>query len=170
MRTTFNPSRAAKLSVYQPIQAELSAGDWVRVTRNDAARDLVNGSRFEVLAVTPTSVTLGSGNRTVLLDARTLPLHLDRAYATTSHSAQGLTADRVLINSESFTRTTKQDVYYVAVSRARSQTEIYTDSRNKLPVALARWENKTAAMDIGLADSAEDRGYNKDHELDLSGD
>ncbi|OZI26031.1 TrwC protein [Bordetella genomosp. 9] len=150
VRTTFNPSRAAKLSVYQPVQAELSAGDWVRVTRNDAARDLVNGARFEVLAVTPTSVTIGSGKRTVLLDARTL-LHLDRAYATTSHSAQGLTADRVLINAESFSRTTKQDVYYVAVSRARYQTEVYTDNRTKLPAAVARSEDKTAALDIGLA-------------------
>ncbi|WP_231934811.1 MobF family relaxase [Bordetella bronchialis] len=151
VRTTFNPSRAAKLSVYQPVQAELSAGDWVRVTRNDAARDLVNGARFEVLAVTPTSVTLGSGTRTVLLDARTLPLHLDRAYATTSHSAQGLTADRVLINAESCSRTTKQDVYYVAVSRARYQTEVYTDDRAQLPEAVARHEDKTAAVDIGLA-------------------
>ncbi|OZI62121.1 MobF family relaxase [Bordetella genomosp. 11] len=156
-RTTFNPSRAAKLSVYQPVQAELSAGDWVRVTRNDAARDLVNGARFEVLAVTPTSVTLGSENRTVLLDARTLPLHLDRAYATTSHSAQGLTADRVLINAESFSRTTKQDVYYVAVSRARYQTDVYTDDRTKLPAAVARHEGKSAALDIGLAYSDEGR-------------
>ena len=36
-RTLFNPARAVKLSVYEPVEAELAAGDWVRVTRNNAS-------------------------------------------------------------------------------------------------------------------------------------
>ncbi|MGE8655846.1 MAG: ATP-dependent DNA helicase [Achromobacter sp.] len=150
VRTTFNPARTAKISVYQPVVAELSAGDWVRVTRNNASLDLVNGARFEVLAITPTSVTIGAGDRRLVLDASTTPLHLDRAYATTSHSAQGLTCDRVLINAESFSRTTQRDVYYVAISRARYQTEIYTNNAGKLATSVDRYEEKTAALDIGL--------------------
>ncbi len=150
VRTTFNPARAAKLSVYEPVQAELAAGDWVRVTRNDAYLDLVNGARFEVLAVTPTTVTIGGGGRRLILDAATAPLHLDRAYATTSHSAQGLTCDHALINAESFSRTTQRDVYYVAISRARHQAEIYTDDAGKLSGVVNRLEEKTAALDIGL--------------------
>ncbi|MFA1685894.1 MobF family relaxase [Achromobacter dolens] len=149
VRTTFNPARTAKISVYQPVVAELSAGDWVRVTRNNASLDLVNGARFEVLAVTPTSVTIGAGDRRLVLDASTAPLHLDRAYATTSHSAQGLTCDRVLINAESFSRTTQRDVYYVAISRARYETEIYTNNSEKLAKAVNRLEEKTTALDIG---------------------
>jgi len=150
-RTTFNPARASKLSVYRPQTAELSAGDWVRVTRNDAKLDLVNGERFEVLAVTPTSVTIGNrSGRRVVLDATALPLHLDRAYASTSHSVQGLTCDTVLINSESFSRTTQKDVYYVAISRARHKAEIFTDNAGRLHGAVNRLEGKTAALDIGL--------------------
>lgn len=149
-RTQFNPARAAKLSVYEPVQAELSAGDWVRVTRNNAKLDLVNGGRFEVLAVTPTTVTIGGNGRRLTLDASTGPLHLDRAYATTSHSAQGLTCDRALINAESFSRTTQRDVYYVAISRARHQTEIYTNDASELDGVVDRLEEKTAALDIGL--------------------
>lgn len=148
--TQFNPARAAKLSVYEPVQAELSAGDWVRVTRNNAKLDLVNGGRFEVLAVTPTTVTIGGGGRRLTLDAATGPLHLDRAYATTSHSAQGLTCDRALINAESFSRTTQRDVYYVAISRARHETEIYTNNASELAGVVDRLEEKTAALDIGL--------------------
>ena len=149
-RTQFNPARAAKLSVYEPVQAELSAGDWVRVTRNNAKLDLVNGGRFEVLAVTPTTVTIGGNGRRLTLDAATGPLHLDRAYATTSHSAQGLTCDRALINAESFSRTTQRDVYYVAISRARHHTEIYTNDASELAGVVDRLEEKTAALDIGL--------------------
>nr|WP_116522971.1 MobF family relaxase [Achromobacter insuavis] len=152
-RSTFNPARATKLSVYQPVEAELSAGDWVRVTRNNAELDLVNGGRFEVLAVTPTTVTIGNGGRRLTLDASATPLHLDRAYATTSHSAQGLTCNRVLINAESYSRTTQRDVYYVAISRARHQADIYTDNAGKLGRAVNRLEEKTAALDIGMETS-----------------
>lgn len=149
-RTTFNPARTAKISVYEPVTAELAAGDWVRVTRNNAELDLVNGGRFEVKAVTPTTVTIGNNGRRLVLDANRLPLHLDRAYATTSHSSQGLTCDRAFINAESFSRTTQRDVYYVGISRARHQTEIYSDNAAKLSGAVNRYEEKTAALDIGL--------------------
>lgn len=152
-RTQFNPARTAKLSVYEQVEAELSAGDWIRVTRNDAKLDLVNGGRFEVLAVTPTTVTIGGNGRRLTLDAAGGPLHLDRAYATTSHSAQGLTCDRAFINAESFSRTTQRDVYYVAISRARYEAEIFTDNVSKLASVVDRLEEKTAALDIGLAPS-----------------
>lgn len=148
-RTQFNPARAAKISVYEPVQAELAAGDWVRVTRHNAQLDLANGSRFEVLAVTPTTVTIGGGGRRLTLDPSSAPLHLDRAYATTSHSAQGLTCDRALINAESYSRTTQRDVYYVAISRARHEAEIYTNDAGKLATVVDRLEEKTAALDIG---------------------
>lgn len=146
VRTTFNPARTAKISVYQPVVAELSADDWARVTRNNASLDLVNGARFKVLAVTPTSVTIGAGDRQLVLDASTTPLHLDRAFATTSHSAQGLTCDSVLVNAESFSRTTQRDVYYVAISRARLQTEIYTSDTSDLASIVNQLDEKTAAL------------------------
>jgi len=164
-RTTFNPARAAKLSVYQPIDAELSTGDWVRVTRNNAELDLVNGARFEVLAVTPTSVTIGdSGGRRVVLDASTSPLHLDRAYASTSHGAQGLTCDHVLINAESYSRTTQRDVYYVAISRARHRAEIFTNNAARLYDAVDRLEEKTAALGIGMEISQSGRQKQMDQD------
>ncbi|MFY3590627.1 MobF family relaxase [Achromobacter denitrificans] len=166
-RTTFNPARAAKISVYEPVKAELAAGDWVRVTRHNAQLDLANGSRFEVLAVTPTTVTIGGGGRRLILDASSAPLHLDRAYATTSHSSQGLTCDRALINSESYSRTTQRDVYYVAISRARHQTEIYTDSASKLAGVVDRLEEKTAALDIGLESTRPWRQKEAAHSPDL---
>ncbi|WP_373981067.1 hypothetical protein LN047_02180 [Achromobacter sp. JD417] len=138
-RTQFNPARATKLSVYQPVEAELAAGDLVRVTRNNAKLDLVNGGRLRVSAVTPTTVTIEGGGRRLTLDAGS-PLHLDRAYAATSHSAQGLTCDRAFINGESFSRTTQRDVYYVAISRARHETEIFTNNASRLAKAVDRQE------------------------------
>jgi ATP-dependent exoDNAse (exonuclease V) alpha subunit len=74
------------------------------IIRNDAARDLANGDRFTVAAVTPASVTLTDGKRRVEVPADK-PLHLDHAYATTVHSSQGTTAERVLIDAATRSRT-----------------------------------------------------------------
>lgn len=143
----FSPRLASKLSVYQPERAELAAGDLVRITRNNAEQDLANGDRFKVEAVARDRITLSNGKRRVEL-ATDKPLHLDHAYATTVHSSQGLTADRVLVNANAESRTTAKDVHYVAISRARHEARIYTDSIHKLPAAIMRENIKHAALDL----------------------
>jgi ATP-dependent exoDNAse (exonuclease V) alpha subunit len=136
-----------KLCVYEPERAELAAGDRVRITRNDAARDLANGDRFTVAAVSATAIILTDGRRQVELPADR-PLHVDHAYATTVHSSQGLTADRVLIDASTRSRTTSKDVFYVAISRAQHEARVYTDDRAKLPFTVERERRKHAAMDL----------------------
>lgn len=143
----FSPTTCRQLSVYEEERAELAPGDRVRVTRNDAARDLANGDRFTVAAVGPTKVTLSDGKRQVELPAAG-PLHLDHAYATTVHSSQGTTAERVLIDAVTRSKTTARDVYYVAVSRARLEARIYTDDAARLPRAIGREHEKHAALDL----------------------
>jgi hypothetical protein len=39
-------------------------------------------------------------------------------------------------------------VYYVAVSRARYEAEIFTDDGKRLPAAVSREADKTAALEI----------------------
>jgi len=143
----FSPTSCCKLSVYEPERAELAVGDRVRITRNDAALDLANGDRFTVAAVGERSVTLNDGRRTVELPTEH-PLHLDHAYATTIHASQGTTAERVLIDASTRSRTTSQDVYYVAISRAQQEARIYTDDLARLPAAISRTHEKHAAMDL----------------------
>lgn len=137
----------SKLSVYQEHRSELSPGDWVRVTRNNAALDLVNGQRLQVVAISENHVTLQTGNRRVDLPANK-PLHLDHAYATTAHSAQGLTCDRVLYNAESHSRTTAQDTYYVSISRERHSVKVFTNDETMLPKAVSTERAKGLALDL----------------------
>ena len=80
-------------------------------------------------------------SRTVELPA-TRPLHLEHAYASTVHSAQGLTTDRVLAALDAHSRTTSMNLYYVAISRARYEGRVYTDSLADLPAA----QRQAAAM------------------------
>jgi hypothetical protein len=144
---TFSPLSHTKLSVYQPERSELAIGDTIRITRNDAGLDLANGDRFKVAEVAPGKLTIEGAGRRIELPADK-PMHLDLAYATTVHSAQGLTSNRVMIEAQTNSRTTAKDVYYVAISRARHEARIYTNDRSKLPAAIARENQKLAALDL----------------------
>ncbi|MBD4382615.1 ATP-binding domain-containing protein, partial [Xanthomonas citri pv. citri] len=73
---------------------------------------------------------------------------LEHAYASTVHSAQGLTNDRALIALDTKSRTTSMNLYYVAISRARQEARVYTNNRGELPAAIARRFDKTTALAI----------------------
>src|SRR5690606_36868554 len=75
-------------------------------------------------------------------------LHMDYAYTTTAHSAQGLACDRVLYNAESFSRTNAQDTYYVSISRERHEVVVFTDDASKLPKRVDRLTYKGLAHDL----------------------
>src|SRR6185503_10436638 len=89
-----------------------------------------------------------SADRVITFNPERFP-HLDHGYAVTSYSSQGKTMDRVLVNAET-TETdllVNQRMAYVAVSRARLDARIYTDSAIDLSAALARQKDKTMAIE-----------------------
>jgi ATP-dependent exoDNAse (exonuclease V) alpha subunit len=152
--TTINPRKVTQLSVYHLERAELSVGDTVRINRNDPGRDLTNGDRMRVAGVIGGTVQLESVEQHDGRPVRSLellanrPLHLEHAYASTVHSAQGLTNNRAMIALDTRSRTTSMNLYYVAISRARHEARIYTNSINELPAAIARRFDKSTALAI----------------------
>ncbi|MGY2492762.1 MobF family relaxase [Cupriavidus sp. CP313] len=152
--TTINPRKATQLSVYHLERAELAVGDTIRINRNDPGRDLTNGDRMRVAGVIGGMVRLESVEHKDGRPVRSLellankPLHLEHAYASTVHSSQGLTNDRALIALDTRSRTTSMNLYYVAISRARYEARIYTNSLTELPAAIARRFNKSTALAI----------------------
>lgn len=151
---TINPRKTTHLSVYHLERVELSVGDTVRINRNDPALDLTNGDRMRVARVIGAMVTLQSIEKRDGWPARTLelpahrPLHLEHAYASTVHGSQGLTNDRALIALDTKSRTTSMNLYYVAISRARQEARVYTNSVKALPMAIARRFDKSTALEI----------------------
>lgn len=146
-RATFSPMVHNRLSVYELERKELVAGDRVRITRNDADLDVANGDRFTVNSVSRSEVVLSDGKREVRLPAAK-PLHLDYAYASTVHSAQGLTSKNVLYDADSKSPTTSREVFYVAISRAREHAAVYTNDAARLPASVARETQKHGALDL----------------------
>lgn len=156
-RVEFNPRKLTKLSVYNLEKPEFSVGDLVRITRNDQKLDLTNGDRMRVVGNANGVIELaslkekdGTPERVVALPTNR-PLHLEHAYSATVHSAQGLTNDRVMISINTKSRTTSQNLWYVAISRARHEARIYTDSIAGLPAAIANRYDKTTALSLQQA-------------------
>ena len=124
-----------RLEVYETREIEIRAGDRIRWTRNDKARSLVNGEKAEVMEIAGKRVRLDlADGRTVSLRAGDPQLrHIDHAWSSTVHGAQGSTADRVIAVLDSSNRAlTDQSTFYVEISRARDGAEILTDNREQL--------------------------------------
>ena len=143
-----------RLEVYESREIEIRAGDRIRWTRNDKRRGLVNGGRAEVAAITRDRV------RFALDDGRSLSLrhgdpqlrHLDHAWSTTVHGAQGSTADGVIAVLDSgHGSLTDQSTFYVEISRARDSAVVLTDNREQLVEVLEAHtgERATALEAVG---------------------
>jgi hypothetical protein len=82
--------------------------------------------------------------------------HFDHGYAVTSHSSQGLTADRVIVNIDTRVHPELIDsrFAYVSISRASYDAQIYTNAASSLAANLGHALTKTSAIemspDLGL--------------------
>jgi conjugative relaxase-like TrwC/TraI family protein len=119
---------------------ELAVGDRVLFTRNDRRLEIANGSRGIVRSVDrdrrAVDVELDQGRRLTLptryLDAG----HVRHAYALTGHKTQGLTVERAFVLADD--RRALREWGYVAFSRAREQTRLYTTAIELEPDAPPR--------------------------------
>ena len=128
------------LDVYETRPIEIRAGDRIRWTRNDKKRSLTNGGRAEVEGIARNRV------RFRLADGRGLSLrmddpqlrHIDHAWSSTVHGAQGSTAEGVIaVLDSSYGALTDQSTFYVEISRARDRAVVLTDNAEQLVKVLA---------------------------------
>jgi conjugative relaxase-like TrwC/TraI family protein len=145
---TYNPERLSGVSVYREAQREFAAGDRIQFRAPFAEGSVKNSELGTIKEIADGKMIIRLDKKrdvTVNLDRFS---HLDHGYAVTSHSSQGQTVNRVLVNAE----TTETDLLlnqrmaYVAISRARFEARIYTDSLKDLGPAFDRERNK----EIGL--------------------
>ncbi|WP_165967887.1 MobF family relaxase [Sapientia aquatica] len=152
-RSMWQPALVTKLSGYVPVKRSLVVGDKVRITANDRTRGLINGDLAEVVAMDSKlhSLTLSmEDGRQVSLDSRR-PMILDYGYCSTVYGSQGQTCDRIMIEADGHSTTANENMFYVAISRARYTVKIYTDDRELLPLAMSREIEKEAALDVRVA-------------------
>lgn len=147
---TYDPRRQQGVTVYREEMRVFSEGDRIQFTApaNDlkvANREL--GNIDSISGNGRLHLKLDDG-RSVELDPNR-QLHLDYGYAVTSHSSQGQTADRVLINVD--TELGAKDLLnsrmaYVAISRGAQDAQIFTNDTASLGHELSRDVSNTPAI------------------------
>jgi ATP-dependent exoDNAse (exonuclease V) alpha subunit len=146
---TYNPQRLSGVSVYREAKREFAEGDRIQFRSPFTEKRLANGELATIAKIGEEELTvkLDSG-REVSFEKEHFR-HIDHGYAVTSHSSQGTTVDRVLINADtSESRVLLNDrMGYVAISRAREDAIIYTNSIEELRGALDRRVDKEMAVE-----------------------
>ncbi len=148
---SYQPDRAYGVQVYERQRRQYAEGERVQLTAPWKEKGLANRQvgTLEYLDPAGNAVMRLDDNHRVKFNLKQMK-HLDHGYAVTSYSAQGATVDKVIVQiSTSDTRVRSlvdQRLAYVAISRARHDVQIYTDSIEQLPQALKRQTDKSQAL------------------------
>lgn len=147
----YDPKRLHGVSAYQEIGRDFAKGDRIQFTAPQRELGVANRDLATILKIHGDQVTaqLDGKDKAVTFDSRHLR-HFDHGYAVTSHSSQGVTAERVLVNMD--TRAHPDLIStrfaYVSVSRASHDAQIYTNDAEGLGQRLSHDASKTSAIDF----------------------
>jgi ATP-dependent exoDNAse (exonuclease V) alpha subunit len=162
-KLTYNPTRLSGVSVYYEAERAFAEGDRLQIRAPFREKRIANGALGTITKIEPDQVRLAmDSGREISIDLRKFR-HLDYGCAVTSHSAQGLTFDRVLVNADTkeSARLLNSRTAYVAISRARYDALIYTDSTQNLSDALNREIEKETALGA-IQDDERERKEDRD--------
>jgi conjugative relaxase-like TrwC/TraI family protein len=147
----YDPRRLTGVSVYREIDRGFSVGDRIQFTAPDKTLSVANRDLAVIESIAPegrVTARLESGRETSF--DPTEHRHFDHGYAVTSHSAQGLTAERVLVNADTSVHPDllNSRFGYVSISRASHEATLFTDNLAKLNPQLSADVSKTSALEI----------------------
>jgi len=151
---TYDPRRLSGVSVYRELEREFSIGDRIQFTAPDKSLGVANRDLAVIQSIAPDG-RIGArldGDRLIEFNAAE-HRHFDHGYAVTSHGAQGITVERVLIHADTGVHPDllNSRFGYVSVSRASQEAILFTDDATKLSSQLAADVSKTSALKMNQA-------------------
>jgi hypothetical protein len=146
---TYDPARLRGVSTYREAELFFASGDRLQFTAPNKELGVANRDIGIVEAISEDRLTvrLPDSDKVISFDPKAMP-HFDHGYAVTSHSAQGLTTERVLVNIDSNMHPDliNSRLAYVSISRASQDAHIFTNDARGLAEALSRDVTKASAM------------------------
>ena len=159
----YDPRRLTGVSVYREVAHEFSVGDRIQFTAPDKSLGVANRDLAVIESVGPDGHITArlDNNRRIEFDANE-HRHFDHGYAVTSHSSQGLTAERVLVNADTGVHPDllNSRFGYVSISRASHEATLFTDDMTKLNPQLSADVSKTSAIEMGQTPLSCPRNWN----------
>src|SRR5450631_4311909 len=153
---TYDPRRLTGVSVYREIEREFSVGDRIQFTAPHKSLGVANRDLAVIESIAPDGQVTArlDNNRQTEFNAGN-HRHFDHGYAVTSHSSQGLTAERVLVHADTSVHPDllNSRFGYVSISRASLEATLFTNDMAKLGPQLGADVSKTSALEISQASS-----------------
>jgi len=150
-RANYDPRRLAGVSVYREVAHDFCAGDRIQFTAPNKGLGVANRDLAFIESVGPDGQITArlDNNKRIEFNANE-HRHFDHGYAVTSHSSQGLTAERVLVNADTSVHLDllNSRFGYVSISRASQDATVYTDSLAKLNPQLSADVSKSSALEL----------------------
>jgi conjugative relaxase-like TrwC/TraI family protein len=148
----YDPKRVYGVNVYRETSREFATGDRLQFLAIHKDLEISNRDMGTITKMEPDRLTVlmdGKEQRSVSFNPAEFR-QFDHGYAVTSHSSQGLTADRVIANidTESSRSLINNRLAYVAISRASEDARIYTNDAATLGQRLATDVTKSAALEF----------------------
>ncbi len=148
----YDPKRVYGVNVYRETSREFATGDRLQFSALNKEQGISNRDMGTITKMAPDRLTVlmdGKEQRSISFNPAEFR-QFDHGYAVTSHSSQGLTADRVIANmdTDSSRSLINNRLAYVAISRASEDARIYTNNAETLGQRLATDVTKTAALDF----------------------
>ncbi len=150
-QVTYDPKRLHGIAAYRKISREFAEGERIQFTVSKPDMDIKNRDLATIERIEGTNMTVrmdGERGHSITFDAAAMR-HFDHGHAVTSHSSQGLTAERVLINMDTTAHPELINTRfaYVSVSRASHDARIYTNDAAALGERLSTDVTKASAVD-----------------------
>jgi conjugative relaxase-like TrwC/TraI family protein len=145
----YNPARLTGVDLFREERRLIANGDRIQFRAPHRALGVANGEFATVVAIDDRKAALRMDDgREVKAAVRRLR-HIDYGYASTSHSSQGATVDRVIvnINTARSAELVNRKQFYVSISRARHGVTVYTDDSSALRHAVGRTREKSIALE-----------------------
>jgi conjugative relaxase-like TrwC/TraI family protein len=158
-QVTYDPARLHGISAYREIEREFAVGDRLQFTAPNRELGVANRDLATVQKIgengTMTVRMDGGKDRAVTFDPAEMR-HFDHGYAVTSHSSQGLTSERVLVNMDTnvHPELINTRFAYVSVSRASQDAQIFTNNLAQLTPQLSADISKTSALKVAQSAAA----------------
>lgn len=161
-------NQAESFQVARTTTLDLRSGDLIRITGRgstvDGQHQLMNGQRFRVEGfskngdIVATAAETKQHNPTRWVIPKDLG-KLQRSFVTTSHSSQGSDAQVVLIAASAMSiGATSRQGFYVANSRGKLETHVFTDDKHALREHVQRSEASHSASEVVRQNRREGEG------------
>jgi ATP-dependent exoDNAse (exonuclease V) alpha subunit len=154
-QVTYDPERLSGITAYREISRDFAQGDRIQFTSTNRELGVSNRDLGTIDRIDGKQIDVkmdGDKERSVSFDSEKMR-HFDHGYTVTSHSSQGLTTDRVLVNMDTTVHPELINTRfaYVSVSRASHDARIYTNDAGTLGERLSTDVTKTSAVDLHKA-------------------